>query len=208
MMDVRYATLAIYFAKLAFPFVFATPLVAQTPLLDAFAACEASVVEGSDFRLREIGTLIDESDRVSRIRIDTPAGTVLAMYLPPTRIVSACLLWGREPELEIEFQELWQDWVEWEEAGVTSEAWFKEAVEIPGSYDLTDYTQPGYVVARCGELEHGLVLTSQPMIANTARIVLPKRGPEREPAVYYQFSAVAALPGRCLAAVEDRKSSN
>ena len=206
-MIAKYKNVLMQFAKLAV-LVVAAPLAAQTPLPDVFAACEASVVEGSDSRLREVGTLIDESDHRTRIRVDTPVGTVLAMYLPPTQIMSACLLWGRHPELEIEFQEQWQDWVEWEEAVVASEAWFKDAVEIPGSYDLTDHTQPGYVVARCKELEHGLVLTSQPMFANTVRMVLPKLGPNKGPVIHYQFSAVAALPGRCSAAVEVHKANN
>ncbi len=197
--------LAIRLTNLAFPIFVATPLAAQTPLLDALAACEASVVEGSDYRLRKIGTLIDESDRGSRIRIDTPLGTLLAMYLPPSGTVSACVLWGRQPELEIEFQEKWQDWVEWEEAVAASDAWFNEAMEAPGSFDLTDHSLPGYVVARCEELEHGLVLSSQPAVANTIRQILPKQESTRAPVVHYQFSAQAALPGRCSAAVQAKQ---
>ncbi len=207
-MTSRYVHLACQFAKIAFPVIFAAPLAAQTPLQDVLAACEASVVEGSDSRLREVGTLIDKNDRRSRIRVDTPVGTVMALYVPPTGITTACLFWGRQPELEIEFQEQWLDWVEWEEAVVASEAWFSDAMENPGSYDLTDYTQPGYVVARCSELEHGLVLTSQPMVANVGRMLLPKLEPKREQVVHYQFSAVAALPGRCSAAVEAHKAQN
>ena len=201
-------TLATHFAKLAFPILVATPLAAQTPLSDVFAACEASVVEASDHHLREIGTLIDESDNGSRIRVDTPVGTVLAMFIPPTRIVSACLLWGRQPELEIEFQEQWQDWVEWEEAVVASETWFKDAMETPGSFDLTNHTQPGYVVARCGELEHGLVLSSQPAVANSVRQILPEPEAVRKPIIHYQFSAMAALPGQCSAAVQAQKDKS
>lgn len=195
-------TLTTHFARLAFLIFVATPLAAQTSLSVVFAACEASVLEGSDHRLREIGMLIDESDSGSRVRVDTPVGTVLAMFIPPTRIVSACLLWGRQPELEIEFQEQWQDWVEWEEAVVASEIWFKDAMEIPGSFDLTDHTQPGYVVARCGELAHGLVLSNQPADANSVRQILPEPEAERKPVIHYQFSAIAALPGRCAAAIQ------
>lgn len=201
-------TLVTHFAKLAFPILVATPLAAQTPLSDVFAACEASVLEGSDHRLREIGILIDESDRGSRIRVDTPVGTVLAMFVPPSRIVSACLLWGRQPELEIEFQEQWQDWVEWEEAVEVSEIWFNDAIETPGSFDLTDQTHPGYVVARCGELEHGLVLSNQPAVANSVRQIPPKTETGQNPTIHYQFSAIAALPERCSAAVQAQKDKS
>lgn len=199
--------LAVQFALLAFPALLSAPLAAETPLLDVFAACEASVVEGSDYRLREVGTLIDESERGSRLRVDTPAGTVLAMYIPPTRIVSACILWGRQPELEIEFQEQWQDWVEWEEAVIASEAWFKHAMATTGSYDLTDHSLPGYVVARCEELEHGLVLSSQPAVAGLVRQILPELEAKPDPVIHYQFSAQAALPGRCSAAIEAHESN-
>lgn len=201
-------TLVTHFAKVAFPVLVAAPLAAQAPLSDVFAACEASVLEGSDHRLREIGSLIDESDRGSRIRVDTPVGTVLAMYVPPSRKVSACLLWGRKPELEIEFQEQWQDWVEWEEAVDASEIWFNDAIEIPDSFDLTDHTQPGYVVARCGELEHGLVLSSQPAVANSVRKILPEPETEQNLTIHYQFSAIAALPGRCSAAAQAQKDKS
>ena len=181
---------------------------AQTSLLSAFAACEASVIDGSDHHLRKIGALIDEDERGSRVRLDTPEGTVVAMYIPPARAVSACLLWGRHPELATEFQELWQDWVEWEEAAVASETWFQSALEAPGSVDLTDHALPGYVVVRCNALEHGMVLSSQPMVANTVRKVLPELDAEREPVVHYQFSAVAGLPGRCSAAVDALRDRN
>ena len=201
-------TLATHFAKLALPVLVSTPLAAETSLSDVFASCQASVVEGSDHHLREIGTLIDESDKRSRIRVETPVGTVLAMFIPPTQIVSACLLWGRQPELEIEFQEQWQDWVEWEEAVVASETWFKDTMEIPGSFDLTDHTRPGYVVARCGELEHGLILSNQPVVANLWRQILPEPEPVRKPFIHYQFSAMAALPGRCSAAVQAQKEKS
>ena len=204
----RYVDLARHFAGIAIPVLFAAPLAAETPLQDVFDACQASVIDGSESRLRDVGTLIDEDDRVSRIRVDTPVGTVMAMYVRPTGTVTACLLWGRHPELEIEFQDQWQDWVEWEEAATASEAWFSGALENPGSYDLTDATQPGFVVARCSEMEHGLVLASQPMIANVLRQVLPKLEPKREPIVHYQFSAVSALPGLCSAAVESHKAQN
>lgn len=130
------------------------------------------------------------------------------MFIPPTRIVSACLLWGRQPELEIEFQEQWQDWVEWEEAVVASETWFRDAMEIPGSFYLTDHTQPGYVVARCSELEHGLVLSNQPAVANSVRQILPEQEAVRKPIIHYQFSAMAALPGRCSAAVRAQKDKS
>lgn len=199
-------TLAVQFAKFAVPCLFATPLAAQTPLSDIFAACEASVIDASDHRLRKIGTLIDENDRGSRTRVVTSAGTVLAMFIPPTQVVSACVLWGRHPELAIEFQKQWQNWVEWEEAAIASEAWFMNALETPGSVDLTDHTQPGYVVGRCNELEHGLLLSSQPAVANAIRQILPKLETERETVIYYQFSVVAALPGRCSAAVEAQKN--
>ena len=186
----------------------ATSLAAQTPLLEVFAACEESVVEGSDRRLREVGTLIDKSEKGSRIRVDTPKGTVLAMFLPPTRMVSACLLWGRHPKLAAEFQEHWVDWVEWEEAADASGVWLSNAMEIPGSVDLSDHSRPGYVVARCNVLEHGLVLASQPAVANVMRQVLPKLEPEREPVIHYQFSVTSALPGRCLAGVKAQKEKN
>lgn len=205
-MDRIYPTVKIPAATLTamvfVPFLIATPLDAQTPLLDAFAACEASVMEGSDDPLRTIGTLIDENERSSRIRVDTPEGTVLAMFLPPNQQVSACLLWGQQPELAVEFQELWQDWVEWDEALIASEAWFNNALRIPGSVDLTDHTQPGHVVARCNSLENGLVLSSQPAVANAMRQVLPEPETKLEPVIHYQFSAIAALPGHCSAAVE------
>ena len=101
-----------------------------------------------------------------------------------------------------------QDWVEWEEAADASQDWFKKALITSGSVDLTDPTQPGYVVARCGELEHGLVLSSQPVVANAVRQVLPKQEAPLEPVMNYQFSVVAALPGRCWAAVEAHKAKS
>ncbi|MCP9483936.1 hypothetical protein NNA36_18390 [Shimia sp. CNT1-13L.2] len=196
------------FAKMALIVLAAQPLAAQTPLSTVFSACEASVVEGSDHRLREIGTLIDENTKGSKIHVDTPMGAVLAVFLSPSRTVSACLLWGRHTELEVEYQKQWQDWVEWEEAADVSEAWFKKAMITSGSVDLTDPTQPGFVVARCSELEHGLVLSSQPVVANAVRQVLPKQEAPLEPVVHYQFSAIAALPGRCWAAVEAHKAKS
>jgi hypothetical protein len=189
-------------------FFVASPLAAQTPLLDVFSACEASVMDGSDNPLQEIGTFIDETERGSRIRVDTPDGTVLAMFLPPTRQVSACLLWGRQLDLAVEFQDHWLDWVEWEEAATASEIWFENALETPGSVDLTDHSQSGYVVARCNSLENGLVLSSQPIISNAMRQILPDPSHEREPVIHYQFSVVTALPGRCSSAVETHKAQS
>ncbi len=186
----------------------ATSADAQTSLSDAFSACEASVVEGSDGPLRAIGKLIDENENGSRIRLDTPKGTLVAMFLPPTRPISACLLWGRNPELAVEFQDLWQDWVEWEEAAGASEVWFNSALEISGSIDLTDNSRAGYVVARCDTLENGLVLSSQPVVTNAMRQVLPEPDIKLEPTIIYQFSAMTALPGRCSAAVEAHKVQN
>lgn len=200
-------TAATQLAMLVLFFV-TNPLAAQTPLLDVFSACEASVMGGSDSPLQKIGTLIDENERRSRIRVDTPYGTVLAMFLPPTRQVSACLLWGRQPDFAVEFQDYWLDWVEWEEAAIASEIWFNNALETPGSVDLTDHSQPGYVVARCGVLENGLVLASQPAVANAMRQILPEPSHEREPVIHYQFSATTALPGRCSTAVKAKKAQN
>ena len=189
-------------------FFVASPLAAQTPLLDVFSACEASVMDGSDNRLLEIGTLIDEDERRSRIRVDTPEGTILAMFIPPTRVVSACLLWGRQPDLAVGFQEQWLDWVEWEEAAKISEIWFNSALEVTGSVDLTDHSQRGYVVARCDVLENGLVLANQPVVTSTKRRIWPNPSIERDPVIHYQFSAVAAVPGRCSSAVETHKTRN
>jgi hypothetical protein len=186
----------------------ATSVDAQTPLPDAFSACEASVVEGSDGPRRAIGKLIDEDENGSRIRLDTPKGTVVAMFLPPTRPISACLLWGRHPELAVEFQELWQDWVEGEEAADASDVWFNSALENSSNIDLTDNNHAGYVVARCNTLDSGLVLSSQPVVANSMRQVLPEPDIKLKPTMIYQFSAITALPGRCPVAVEAHKVQN
>ena len=182
-------------------FATGTPLIAGSTLLDAFAACEASVVEGSIDPLRKVGSFIDENEHRSRLRVDTPSGNLLAMFIPPSNVVTACILWGREPELAAEFHGLWQDWVEWEEVEVAAAYWFSSALEISGSTDLTDHTQPGYVIARCDNLDHGVVLSIQPAVANVVRQVLPQLENKSETSVHFQFSAIAALPGRCAAAI-------
>lgn len=195
-------------ASLLVSFLFATQVQAQTPLLEVFAACEASVMQGDDDPLRRIGPIIDENKNRTRVRVDTPKGTLIAMFLPPTGPVSACILWGRHPELAEGFQEHWQDWVEWEEAAQASGNWFNSAMQTQGSVDLTDHSQPGYVVARCDHLENGVVLTSQPEITNIMRQILPELEPKKTPVIFYKFSAIAALPNRCAAAVKVHKFRN
>lgn len=202
-----YNTLALKrFALLLFGafVIFPSRSEAQTTLLGAFKACENSVIDGSDAALRSIGKLIDEDERGSRIRLDTPHGTVVAMFIPPSRQVRACVLWGRDPQLAAEFATQWQDWVEWPEARNASQQWFRSAMGVRGSVDLTDNRQPGYVVARCDVLEHGLILASQPALANAWQQILPEPQTTQKPTIIFQFSAIGALPGRCKAAVNSR----
>lgn len=189
-------------------FFAASGLRAETSLQEAFFACEASVEQGSDAPLRSVGSAIDEDNGTLRFRVETPEGTLVAMYLPPHRVVPACILWGGHPELEAEFDGLWQDWVEWEEAGPASQVWFEKSLNTSGSADLTDHSQPGFVVARCSSLENGIILTSQPSRANVARQILPTLEPEQEPSIFFQFSAMGALPGRCSAAVDRYQSKD
>ncbi|MBO9464354.1 hypothetical protein J7443_03855 [Tropicibacter sp. R15_0] len=146
---------------LLLPLLFATATNAQTTLLDAYSACETSVLSGADAALREIGLLLDEDERGSRLQIETPKGSLLAMFIPPNRGITACIFWGREPKLAIEFQDRWTDWVEWEEASSASDKWFENAMVVSGSVDLTDPSKPGHVVARCNSLKHCVVLSSQ-----------------------------------------------
>ncbi len=177
-------------------------LMAEVSLHEALSACEASVVQRSDVSLRSIGSVLDEDERGLRLRVETSEGSLMAMYLPPQRIVSSCILWGRHPELESEFAEIWQDWVEWEEVSAASEIWLETAMNVPGSVDLTNHSQPGFVVARYNSLENGVILASQPSLANVWRQVLPNLEPKQEPIVFFQFSVTEALPNRCHAAVE------
>lgn len=191
----------ILLTTLIVPLLSTTAASSQTSLLDSYAACEASVMRGSDDPLRTIGSLIDEEKRGSRIQIDTPEGSLMAMFIPPSRGITACIFWGQDPELAKEFEGRWTDWVEWEEASSASKKWFKNAMKITGSVDLTDHAKPGYVIARCDSLEHGVVLSSQPAVANALRQVLPKPTTKIDPMLFYQFSVVTALPGRCAPAV-------
>ena len=75
--------------------LFATATNAQTTLLDAYSACEASVVSGSDAALREIGLLLDETERGSRLQIETPKGSLVAMFIPPTEESQPAFFGGR-----------------------------------------------------------------------------------------------------------------
>ncbi len=185
----------------------ASELMAEVSLHEAFSACEASVVQRSDAPLRSIGSVLDEDERRLRLRVETSEGSLMAMYLPLQRIVSSCILWGRHPDLQTEFTDIWQDWVEWEEASAASENWFEAAMNVPGSVDLTDHSQPGFVVARCNSLENGVVLASQPSLANVWRQVLPNLEPKQEPVAFFQFSVTEALPNRCRAAVEAQQGN-
>lgn len=176
-------------------------LFAETSLQEAFAACEATVAQQSDVPLQAIGSVIDEDERGARFRVDTPEGTVVAMHIPPHRMVSACILWGAHPDLEKDFAALWQDWVEWDEVEKASQIWFEKALRKSGSVDLTDYSKPGHVIARCGPSENEIVLASQPMLANTVRQIFPDLEPIKERATFFRFSVIEALKGRCSAAV-------
>ncbi|MGH1415471.1 MAG: hypothetical protein ACRBB0_18430 [Pelagimonas sp.] len=188
-------------STLAVSFFWAMPADAQTPLLEVYAACEASVMNKSDEPLGSIGALIDKDNSGSRRQIDTPVGAMMAMFISSRQGITACVLWGRHPELEVEFRDRWTDWVEWDEAISASESWFNSAMQAPDSVDLTEHAKPGHVVARCKSLEHGVVLSSQPAIGNVVRQVLPESKPKHQPVQFYQFSVITALPGRCAAAV-------
>ena len=59
------------------------PGLAEVTLLDAFGACEASVLEQRLDPLLEIGTPIERSPREQRIRLDTPSGTLVAAVSEP-----------------------------------------------------------------------------------------------------------------------------
>ena len=133
----------------------------------------------------------------------------MAMYLPPHGPVSACLLWGREPNLEVEFQSQWKDWVEWEEAIAASQIWFDNAMDIAGSVDLTNHALPGFVVAHCESGENGVVMTSEPKVTNVIPQILPPTNePALEPVVFFQFSACEANPERCNAALEAQQRTD
>lgn len=180
---------------------------AQTTVLQAFAACEASVLQNSDAPLKRIGSKIDETERQRRFRVDTADGTVVAAIFPSSdKPVRGCILWGRHPELATEFKTHWTDWVEWSEAEAQSRIWFRQAAAVEGSVDLTDHTQPGFVVARCDALRTGIVLTSQPSFTGMWRQVLPTVEPAAPPSMFFQFSVMQALSGRCAAAVEAHRT--
>lgn len=181
--------------------------LAEVSLQQAFKACEKSVYDHTDAPLLKIGTVVSEIQKARQLRFATPHGSVIAVHTKIDRVGSHCVLWGRHPELEEKFAARWQDWVEWEEAEKPSESWFKGAMAVPGSVDLTNNSQPGYVVARCGALENGVVLASQPALAGVFRETLPNEEAPNVPRVFFQFSVIEALPQRCKAAV-DRKRNN
>ncbi|WP_170573711.1 hypothetical protein [Ruegeria atlantica] len=180
---------------------------ADVSLNDAFAACEASVVQNTNAPLLGLGVVIDQNERQQRIRFDTDAGTLVAdIFPPPFDNVLGCILWGRHPQLEAEYANVWQDWVEWDEAEEAARDWHEESLAVAGSADLTDSQQPGFVVARCTEREHGIVLANQPVVTGAFRQALPTLDTPSSPGIFFQFSAMRALPGRCQAAVDAHSS--
>ncbi len=180
------------------------PLIAtaDVSLRDAFAACETSVVQNTNAAILELGEVIEQNGRGQRIRVDTVAGTLLADIFPTSDNVTGCILWGKHPDLEAEFANDWQDWAEWDEVKRTARAWYEDSLKIAGSADLTDAQQPGFVIARCNVREDGIVLAIQPVRTGVVRQVSPKLDPPPEPRVFFQFSVMRALLGRCQAAVD------
>lgn len=178
---------------------------AEVSLSEAFAACEASVVQSTNGPLLRLGEAIDQNERQQRIRLDTDAGTLVAtIFPPPFNNVLGCILWGGHPDFEAEFANEWQDWVEWEEAEGAARSWHQDRLAVSGSVDLTDTQQPGFVVARCAALENGIVLANQPAVTGVMRQILPDLDPPPSPNVFFQFSVMRALPGRCQAGVDAR----
>lgn len=178
---------------------------ADVSLSDAFAACEASVVQNTNAPLLNLGTVIDQNERQQRIRLNTDNGILIAsVFPPPFDNVLGCILWGRNPVLEAEYANVWQDWVEWNEVEEAAQVWYDKSLAISGSVDLTNTQQPGFVIARCAVRENGIVLANQPSVAGAVRQVLPKRDPPSNPRMFFQFSVMRALPGRCQAAVDAR----
>ena len=112
------------------------------------------------------------------------------------------MLWGRHPELEEEFEADWQDWVEWDEADEASRLWHTKRLLSPGSVDLTDPAEPGYVIADCGALETGLIVASHPDLPPFAKQLRPAAEPLLQSLEFFRFSAVRLLPGQCQAAVD------
>lgn len=178
---------------------------ADVSLTEVFAACEASVVRSTNGPLLSLGEVIDQNERQQRIRLDTEVGTLVAtIFPPPFNSVLGCVLWGGHPDFEAEFTNEWQDWVEWEEAEGAAGSWHQDRLAVSGSVDLTDTQQPGFVVARFAVLENGIVLANQPAVAGVMRQILPDLDPPTSPNVFFQFSVMRALPGRCQAAVDAR----
>ncbi|WP_299943254.1 hypothetical protein [uncultured Ruegeria sp.] len=176
---------------------------ADVSLNDAFAACEASVVESTNTPLLSLGVELDHNERGQRIRLDTVEGTLVADVFPsPVDNVTGCILWGKSPVLEAEYANDWQDWAEWDEVEEAARAWYDSSLKVAGSADLTDSQQPGFVVARCAEREYGIVLAAQPAIAGVLRQVSSDLDPPPSPRTFFQFSVMRALPGRCQAAVD------
>ncbi len=178
---------------------------ADVSLSDAFAACEASVVQNTNAPLLNLGTVIDQNERGQRIRLNTDNGIIIAsVFPPPFDNVLGCILWGRNPVLEAKIANAWQDWVEWDEVEEAAQVWYEGSLAVPGSVDLTDTQQPGFVLARCDVRENGIVLANQPAVAGAVRQALPKLDPPLSPRVFFRFSVMRALPGRCQAAVDAR----
>ncbi|GIT93284.1 hypothetical protein JANAI61_37420 [Jannaschia sp. AI_61] len=178
---------------------------ADVSLSEVFHACEASVVQSTNAPLLSLGDVIDQNERQQRIRLDTEVGTLVAtIFPPPFDNVLGCILWGGHPDFEAEFANEWQDWVEWEEAERAARSWHQDRLAVSGSVDLTDNQQPGFVVARCDVLENGIVLANQPAVTGVMRQILPNLDPPPSPNVFFQFSVMRALPGRCQAAVDAR----
>ncbi|MEB3422097.1 hypothetical protein ACFSDD_23840 [Salipiger marinus] len=178
---------------------------ADISLNEVLDACEASVVQSTDAPLLRFGEVIDENERQQRIRLNTSVGTLVATIFPPLfNNVLGCILWGGHPDLKAEFANEWQDWVEWEEAEGAAKRWQEDRLKVPGSVDLTDNQQPGFVVARCDVLENGIVLANQPAVTGVIRQTTPNLDPPPSPNIFFQFSVMRALPGRCQAAVDAR----
>lgn len=160
-------------------------------------------MQRSDAPLRAIGEVLAH-DKSLRVRVKTQKGNLVGQFTVPPKPVPFCALWGAHPDLKREFTERWRDWVSWKEASAASRRWFEDALQVPGSVDLTNHNQPGYVIARCDALENGVVLTSQPMQSGAFRQILPETEAPQvpDPEVFFRFSVVGALPGQCRAAVE------
>lgn len=159
-------------------------------------------MSASELPLERVGTYLHRNERLTRFRIETEHGNLIA-NLHMRDPLSGCYLWGRHPELEAEYATQWANWVEWDEAEEQASEWFRKAIQVAGSVDLTNHAQPGFVIARCKALENGVVLTAQPAISGALRQILPKPdAPPAEQRVFFQFSVQRAVPGRCQAAVD------